>query len=165
MRARIPLSAFRVPKGKVALTFLLHEHPGLTAILNATDLEDILFAFESGTNIEPADRPTPNAHVQIRKLLCQGLGGTDRDLNALTAAGLWLALNHPFGAQIVRRRVSASLCETDRAHITLLSDARHMWAVTVSEKPVEHGRVMCAFPPGVNICLDLAPVTNKHRPH
>jgi hypothetical protein len=72
-------------------------------------------------------------------------------LDTCTAAALWLALNHPFGSETVRRHVSSSLRELDRAHITLSSDARHMWGVTVSEKPVEPQVVMAAFPPGTNV--------------
>jgi hypothetical protein len=48
MRARIPLSAFRVPKGKLALTLLLHGRKGLTAAFDATDIDTWLAAFEAG---------------------------------------------------------------------------------------------------------------------
>ena len=154
-RARIPLSAFQVPKGKLALTLLLHGQKGLTAVFEATDIDRWITAFEVGMDIEIGDRADQWTHVQIRELLRRALGDGSVDLDTCTAAALWLALNHPFGAEIVRRHVSASLRETDRAHITLSSDARHMWSVAVSEKPVEPEAVMAAFPPGANVCLDF----------
>lgn len=145
-----------MPKGKLALTLLLHGHKGLTAVFEATDIDHWITAFEVGMGIEIADRADQWTHVQIRELLRRALRDSSADLDTCTAAGLWLALNHPFWAETVRRHVSAaSLRESDRAHITLTSDARHMWSVAVSEKPVEPEKVKAAFPPGANVCLDF----------
>jgi hypothetical protein len=164
-RARIPLSAFRVPKGKLALTLLLHEHKGLTAVFDATDIDTWLAAFEAGMGIEMTERAESWTHVQIRELLRRALDDGSADLDTCTAAALWLALNHPFGSETVRRHVSSSLRELDRAHITLSSDARHMWGVTVSKKPVEPQVVMAAFPPGTNVCIEFGGLTNPPIPH
>jgi hypothetical protein len=164
-RARIPLSVFRVPKGKVALTLLLHGRKGLTAVFDATDIDTWLAAFEAGTGIEMTDRTESWTHVQIRELLRRALDDGSADLDTCTAAALWLALNHPFGSKTVRRHVSSSLRELDRAHITLSSDARHMWSVAVSEKPVEPQVVMAAFPPGTNVCLEFSGLSNPPIPH
>ena len=164
-RARIPLSAFRVPKGKLALTLLLYRHKGLTAVFDATDIDTWLAAFEAGMGIEMTDRADSRTHVQIRELVRRALDDGSADLDTCTAAALWLALNHPFGSETVRRHVSSSLRELDRAHITLSSDARHMWSVAVSEKPVEPQVVMAAFPPGANVCLEFGGITNPPIPH
>jgi hypothetical protein len=115
--------------------------------------------------IEVTDRAASWTHVQIRELLLRALDGGSADLDTCTAAALWLALNHPFGSETVRRHVSSSLRELDRAHITLSSDARHMWGVAVSEKPVEPQVVMSAFPPGTNVCLEFGGLTNPPIPH
>jgi hypothetical protein len=158
-RARIPLSAFRVPKGKVALTLLLHGRSGLTGVFDATDIDRWLTAFEVGMNISNDDRPDPGIHVQLRELLRRGLSGGSTEVETCTVAGLWLVLNHPFGAKTLRRSVSAALREADRVHITLTSDARQMWSVAVSEKPVEPEVFMAALPIGTNACLDFGGVS------
>lgn len=160
-RARIPLSAFRVPKGELALTLLSHGRKSVTVILAVADIEPWLTACEGGMGIEIGDRTSLSTHVQIRELLRQTLGGGSADSDACTAAGLWLALNHPFGAQTVKRQVSNSLRETDRAHITLASDVRHMWSVAISERLVDPGSAMAAFPLGTNGCLELGKPTHS----
>jgi hypothetical protein len=163
-RARIPLSAFRVPKGKLALTLLLFGQKGLTAVFDAAAIDTWLAAFEAGMGIEVSDRADWRTHAQIRELLRGALDDSSADLDTSTTAALWLALNHPFGSETVRRHVSSSLRKPDRAHITLSSDARHMWSVAVSEKPVEPQVVMAAFPPGTNVCLEFGGPTNLPLP-
>lgn len=154
-----------MPKGKLELTLLLHGHKGLTAVFDANDIDTWLAALEAGMGIEMTDRAEAWTHAQIRELLRRALDDGSADLDTCTAAALWLALNHPFGSETVRRHVSTSLRELDRAHITLSSDARHMWGVAVSEKPVEPHLVMAAFPPGTNVCLEFGGLNNPPIPH
>jgi hypothetical protein len=147
------------------LTLLLHGRKGLTAVFDATGIDSWLAAFEAEVGIEMTDRDESWTHVRIREVLRRALDDGSADLDTCTAAALWLALNHPFGSETVRRHVSSSLRELDRAHITLSSDARHMWSVAVSEQPVEPQVVMAAFPPGMNVCLEFGGLTNPPIPH
>jgi hypothetical protein len=163
-RARIPLSAFRVPKGKLALSLLLFGQKGLTAVFDAADIDKWLAAFEAGMGLEIGDRADLRTHAQIRELLRAALDDRSADLETSTTAALWLALNHPFGSEVVRRHVSSSLRKLDRAHITLSSDVRHMWSVAVSEKPAEPQGVMAAYPPGTNVCLEFGGPTQPSLP-
>jgi hypothetical protein len=121
-RARIPLSAFRVPEGKLALTLLLHGRKGLTAVFDASDIDAWLAGFEAGMGIEMTDRAESWTHVQIRELLRRALDNGSADLDTCTAAALWLALNHPFGSETVRRHVSSSLCRDVNVEIVRRCD-------------------------------------------
>jgi hypothetical protein len=97
VRARIPLSAFRVPSGKIAITMSLHEVRCVTAVLDAADIDSWLAKFETGMGMGSVDRADVGAHVQIRELLRQDLAqGGDAEMDACVAAALWLTPQPPF---------------------------------------------------------------------
>jgi hypothetical protein len=156
VRARIPLSAFRVPSGKIAITLSLHGSRCVTAVLDAADIDSWLAKFETGMDIDSADRVDVGAHVQIRELLRQDLAqGEDAEMDACVAAALWLTLNHPFAAETLRKDVAASLRSQDRAQLTISSDARDMWGFVVSSKPAEPDALMAMMPTGTTLCLSF----------
>ena len=166
MKARIPLSAFRVAAGKVAITLSLHGVRCVTAVLQAGDIEPCLKRFEEGMDIEQVERADVSVHGQIRELLRRDLAKDENaDMEACTASGLWLALNHPFGAETIRRDVSTSLLKQDRAQLTIASDDRGVWSFVVSDKPAEPEALMAMVPVGTNFCLTRPPSDDQPASH
>lgn len=166
MRARIPLSAFRVPAGKVAITLSLHGMRCVTAVLEAGNIEPWLDRFEDGMGIEQAERADVSVHGQIRELLSRDLAkGENADMEACTAASLWLAINHPFAAETIRREVAASFRKQDRAQMTIASDGRSLWSFVVSDKPAEAEALMAMVVVGANFCLTRPPRDDQPVSH
>ena len=150
--ARIPLAAFRVPDGKIALTLKVHGTRCTTAVIGVSDSDQMLNAFEVGTGIDKADREDWHAHLQIRELLREGLERNEAP-DACVAAGLWLALNHPVGGLHARTQVAASMRTQSRAQLTVTSDGCQRWCFVVSDRPAMPEAIMEVTPIGLMVCL------------
>lgn len=152
--AHIPLSAFRVPDGKVAMTVRLHGTRCMTAFIGVADWDPCRSAFEAGMEMDVADRADCRTHAQVRELLKQDMErGDDDDMAACVAAAFWLALNHPHASATMRTQVAASMRTQNRAQITITSDHRQLWSFAVSERPVTPDAIMAATPVGTTVCI------------
>lgn len=155
--AQIPLAAFQVPDGKVAMTLQMHGARCMTAVIAVADLDGLLAAFEAGMQLDVADRSDWHIHVQVRELLRQNAGwdaaGDKAEMEACVAAAFWLALNHPEGGGAVRTEVAAFMRDQNRAQVTLASDERQVWSIAVLERPVIPDAAMAAFPLEAAACL------------
>lgn len=152
--AQMPLSAFRVPDGKVAMMLRLHGTRCTTAVIGVADLDPLLDAFEGGMELDVTDRADCRTHVQVRELLRQHVEqGDDADIEVRIAAAFWLALNYPHASTTMRTQVAASMRTQNRAQITIMSDHRQLWSFAVSERPVGLEAVMAATPVGPTVCL------------
>lgn len=128
--ARIPLSVFRVPDGKIAITFTLHGTKGATAVIEVAGLDRWRSSFEAGTGITAAYRANCPTHAQIRELLPQDLERhDDADMDSRVATGFWLASNHPDASTTRRTQVAASVRTHNRAQVTIASDHRRREAL------------------------------------
>lgn len=152
--ACIPLSAFRVPDGKIAMTLMLSGMRCVTGVIGVADLDFHLNAFEAGMELETADRANPHTHAQMRELLRQHMErADDADMRVCVAAAFWLALKHPHGGVTMRAQVAAFMKVQNRAQITITSDRRQLWSFAVSERPVMTEAIMAAIPVGPTVCL------------
>lgn len=152
--AHIPLSAFRVPDGKIAMTVRLHGTKCATAVIGVGDLDPWLSAFEAGMKMDVADRAGCRTHAQVRELVRLDMErGDDGDMTACVAAAFWLALNHPHASATMRMQVAVSMRTQNRAQITITSDHLQLWSFVVSERPVMPDAIMAATPVGPTVCL------------
>jgi len=155
-KARVPLAAFRVPDGKIAMTLKLHGTKCMTATIGVGDLDLRLSRFEIGTGIDAADRASRRTYAQICELLGQYLErGEDADMSTCVAAGFWLALNHPHASATMRMQVAAFIRMHNRVQVTITSDHRRLWSFAVSERPAMPEAVMAMMPIGSTVYLTL----------
>lgn len=68
-------------------------------------------------------------------------------------AVLWLALNHPHHAELMRRGVSTALREKGYAHISVMADRRRSWSFALAERWVDMTALLAAVPPDAEISL------------
>lgn len=122
--AGIPLSAVRVPDGKVAVALDLHGTAGIyTGIFEAVELTAALRNLEQALDIPAEHRQCTRSHVRLRSFSREGMIEEGEEiLKASVALGAWLALKHPENAETVGAAVSASLREMGKAHLTVTSD-------------------------------------------
>lgn len=147
MRASIPISAFRVPSGKIAITFDISGLDYCTAVLPVLDLDQILSDFEVEMELSKNDRCNLQAHLQIRHLAEQLLRSGDPDgVKYALFPALWLALNHPVDPGAIRAAISDGLRRNERAHITIAIDHRHYWAFAVSDRIPDLSKWFGAMP-------------------
>lgn len=167
MMASIPLSAVRVPGGKVAVTLDLHGTAGVyTGILEPAELTAALRDMEQVLEISVEHRRCPRSHVRLRSFLRQGMiKGDEEGLKASMVLGAWLTLNHPENAERVRAAVSASLRERGKAHLTITSDGRGMWGFGVSERPGKLAALMTLMPAGSGLVYNKEPEGPEAPPH
>ena len=147
--ATIPFSAFRVPNGKVAVTFDLHGCDVFTGVISVGDVESFLKAFEKALDLSTAKRQDVLTHVLLRRALKESIKQADPELHkACTGMGLWLALNHPEHSHRVRLKVSQHLKTVGKAHLTIACDHRDMWGFSLSERPEDLPSLMSFLPDG-----------------
>jgi hypothetical protein len=147
-----------VPAGKLAVTFDLVGLPCVTGMVEAAEIETSLEVFEQGLDLHEADRDRVSVHVRLRRDLRAGWRDGDPDeRNFLLVLGIWLALNHPFGANTVRASISHELRQVGKAQLTITNDSRDMWGFVVSERPAEIAELMARFPIGSNVLFDRQP--------
>jgi hypothetical protein len=159
MPATIPLSAVRVPQGKVAVTLDLARLPCITGLVDADRVDDLLQGFEESLGLSATDRSDVRTHVALRRELCSQFEAMQSEAaTALIAFGLWLTFNHPLEAQRIRTSVSRDLREKGRAQVTVTCDDRGKWGFAASERPAEQlTELLEVVPDGAALVLNGEP--------
>jgi hypothetical protein len=157
--SRIPLSDFKVPGGKLAITVALHgmNHP-ISLVFDPAVIDKLLASVEKIFKLTASDRSNPQAQARLRELtqkaleMLTGENGApaegDRPLEGSTGPLLWLALNHYERADTIRGSVASALRRTGKACITIQSDERRTWGFAVADQFVDMAGAMALMPEG-----------------
>jgi hypothetical protein len=111
---RQPASDYRVPPGKVALTFDVHGRDPSTISINADTLSDLV---DRTDNLVRGMSYQDVLHT-LSATIKAADAGDDAAWNA-TIIGYWLALRHPAGGVEMAARLADALAIDGRAHITM----------------------------------------------
>jgi hypothetical protein len=144
--ARIPLSALRVPEGKLALTLDISGLDPISAIIAVGEIERLVA--EVDRRIRPfGSRHDVKTHVFVRRGIDQAMRhGDDKLKEGVMLRVLWLALNHPHHGDHLRQKISQALRQDGKAHLTVTVDATKVWAFALAEKYVDMSQVLEALP-------------------
>jgi hypothetical protein len=111
---RIRVERYRVPPGRVAITFDLGDRPPSTISIRAGSLPDVVERFGAlvaGMTYQQV------LHLLMAVIQEADAGNTDAWNSAII--GFWLALNHPAGGAEMVARLSDAIALDGRAHITM----------------------------------------------
>jgi hypothetical protein len=111
---RTPVEFYRVPPGRVALTFDLGDRPPSTISISAASLVGVLDSVEKLI--------AGRSYQQVLFLLQAAIEAADADKGEVSNAGLigfWLATNHPHGGAEMVARLSDAIALDGRAHLTM----------------------------------------------
>jgi hypothetical protein len=166
MIAKIPLSAFRVPQGKLAITFDLHGLPCGTAVVDADKINLFVSGFDDAMELQSRDRAGMECHVKIRQMLRSAWQDEVSQPTGLSVAlALRLAVNHAFGGNDLKDGIAASLREQAKAQLTLTNDQSRKWAFAISGKPAEMTGLLASLPDGAAMSFTEARDTAEPKFH
>jgi hypothetical protein len=152
--ARIPLSALRVPDGKVGLTLAIDGLSPTSLVLEVGSLETIVSDVDATVRGVGGSRTSEQSHVLVRRSVDLAMReGDDVAKRGAMISVLWLALNHPHHAERVRGGMSQALRKMGKVHLSVTVDARRTWGFTVAERWVDMTSVLDAIPPDQHFSL------------
>lgn len=163
--ARIPLSALRVPDGKIALTLDLHGPDPMSIVLDAVSLEGVLSLLDEEIWEAGGRRNDRRTHVILREAVALAMAEDDDSRMGAVTHVLWLALNHPDHADAIRAKVSDALREKGRCHLSVTVDARQNWAFAIADRWIDMSRAMAAVPDGLRVSFARDGQPPQKPPH
>jgi hypothetical protein len=152
--ARIPLSALRVPDGKVAVTLSIHGLDAMSLVVDVGKVETIVADVDASVRAIGGSRTSEKSHVLVRRAVDLAMReGDELGKQGAMLSVLWLALNHPHHAEQVRAGMSQALRERGRVHLSVTVDARQTWAFSLADRWVDMTSVLEAIPEDQHISL------------
>jgi hypothetical protein len=154
--ATIPLSALKVPAGKVCISADIAGADLLSVICPAADIEKHVRAADEVIRTEFGPRHAHRTHVLVREWVVHHIAnGTEEDRRGAMATLWWLALNHPDFSNGLRAGVSEALRVEGKAHVSITVDHRQTWAFGLADKFVSAAPIMALLPEDMPLSIEV----------
>jgi hypothetical protein len=161
----IPLSAFRVPDGKLALTLALAGYDPFSITVPVERLENVLHGAETLLGLSAKQRLDREAHIRVRQQIHSAMRNPPADAaeftelrQALGILAFWLTLNHPTSSGQMRRAVAEELRKSGKAHVSVTVDEKRTWAFALAPEFVDvRGVTLAADFPDEPVSVSIFP--------